>query len=83
MTDINIVVDAVRQLNQVWSVCCKDIEKEDNASEVYNAICEIDEAIINLVDKVSLCAKTQLVYSMYGDSPLTTTHYSVVKRNCV
>ena len=49
MTDLKIMVDAARQLNQTWSTCSKDIEKEDDTSKVYNAMCEIDEAIINLV----------------------------------
>lgn len=81
MTDLKIMVDATKQLNQAWSTCSKDIEKEDSASEIYNAMCEIDEAIINLVEKVSLCAKAQLVSTMYGNSSLAATHDSVVKRN--
>lgn len=81
MTDLKIMVDAARQLNQTWSTCSKDIEKEDDTSKVYNAMCEIDEAIINLVEKVGLCVKAQSINTMYGNSLLATTHDSVVKRN--
>lgn len=76
------MIDATRQLNETWSVCSKDIEKEGDASEVYNAMCEIDEAIINLVEKVSLCIKAHSVSIMYGNSELATTHDSIVKRGC-
>lgn len=81
MTDLKIMVDAARQLNQTWNICSKDIEKEDAASEVYNAMCEIDEAIINLVEKIGLCVKAQSISTMYGNSSLAATHDSVVKRN--
>ena len=80
MKDFNVVVDAVRQLNQVWANCTKDEEKQDSSSEVYNAMCETDEAIINLVEKISLCAKAQLVSTMYGNSELATTHSAITTR---
>ena len=79
--DIKIMIDAVRQLNETWSICSKDVEKEDDASEVYNAMCEIDEAIINLVEKVSLCTKAHSVSIMYGNSELATAHDVIVKRD--
>ena len=83
MTDLKIMVDATKQLNLAWSTCSKDIEKEDDTSEVYNAMCEIDEAIINLVEKVGLCVKALSINTMYGNSSLATTHNSVVKRSRV
>lgn len=79
MTDIKAMVDATRQLNQVWSTCTKDIEDE-NTSDVYNALCEIDEAVINLVEKVSLCIKEQSISDMYGNSVLAPTHDSVIRK---
>lgn len=81
MTDIKIMVEATRQLNQAWATCSKNVE-EENATDVYNAMCEIDEAVINLVEKVSLCIKAQSINEMYGNSPLAPTHESVVRRNC-
>ncbi len=81
MADIKIMVEATRQLNQAWTTCSKNIEEEE-ASDIYNAMCEIDEAVINLVEKVSLCVKAQSISDMYGKSQLASTHESVIKRNC-
>lgn len=50
MTDIKLMVDAARQLNQTWNECSKNAE-EESTPEVYNAMCEVDEAVINLVEK--------------------------------
>ncbi len=80
MKDFDVVVDAVRQLNQAWAKCTKDEEKQDTSSEIYNAMCETDEAIISLVEKVSLCAKAQLVSTMYGNTELAKTHSTIVGR---
>lgn len=44
------MVDAARQLNQTWNECSKNAE-EESTPEVYNAMCEVDEAVINLVEK--------------------------------
>lgn len=81
MTDIKIMVDAAKQLNQAWSVCSKDIEKECEDPAIYDAMCEIDEAIINLVEKLSLCVKAQSINTMYGESPLLNSHSAIVERN--
>lgn len=80
MTDIKIMVDAVRQLNQTWSECSKSAE-EASSSDEYNAMCEIDEAVINLVEKVSSCVKEHVIARMYGASDLAKTHKSIVYRN--
>ncbi len=80
MKDFDVVVDIVRQLNQAWNTCTKDAEKKGYSTEIYNAMCETDEAIINLVEKISLCAKAQMVSTMYGNSELAETHNSVLKR---
>lgn len=81
MKDINIMVDAARQLNKVWADYSQGIEKECENQMVYDTMCEIDEAIINLVEKISLCVKAQSVHTMYGDSSLLNTHSAVIERN--
>lgn len=81
MKDIKIMVDAARQLNKVWADCSQDVEKECESQMVYDTMCEIDEAIINLVEKISLCVKAQSVYTMYGDSSLLNTHSAIIERN--
>ena len=37
MTDIKLMVDAAKQLNQTWNECSKNAE-EENSPEVYNAV---------------------------------------------
>ena len=56
MTYIKLMVDTARQLNQTWNECSKNAE-EEITPEVYNAMCDVDEAVINLVEKISLCLK--------------------------
>ena len=80
MEDLKIMIDAAKQLNRVWSTCSNGLDKEDDGSEFYYAMCEIDEAIINLVEKISLCVKAKAVNAMYGNSVLAATHESIVKR---
>ncbi len=52
MTDLKIMVDAVRQLNQTWKLVSNGLETEQIPNDVYNAMCEVDEAVTNLIDKV-------------------------------
>jgi hypothetical protein len=80
MMDISATVTAVRQLNQIWTSCSKGIEQEDLPAEVYNSVCEIDEAIITLVEKIGLYAKAHTVFSIYGDSGATENHRIIVER---
>lgn len=82
MTDIKLMVDAARQLNQTWNECSKNAE-EESTPEVYNAMCEVDEAVINLVEKISLCLKEKAIVEMYGVSELSKTHKSIIERNKV
>lgn len=57
MTDIKIMVDAARQLNQAWKTC-SDLETSDVPNDVYNALCGVDEAVTNLIDKIGEATKT-------------------------
>lgn len=52
MTDLKIMVDAVRQLNQTWKLSSNGFETEQIPNDVYNAMCDVDEAITNLIEKV-------------------------------
>lgn len=81
MIDIKLMIDATRELNQAWDSCGKDMDKECDNSDIYEAMCEIDEAIINLVEKISLCVKAQSVSTMYGKSMLSQSHTTIVERN--
>lgn len=62
MTDIKIMVEAVRQLNRVWSSYKRN---EEVANDVYNALCDIDEAVTNLVEKVGEAVRTITIYEIF------------------
>lgn len=81
MKDIKIMVDAARQLNEKWADYSKGIEKDCENQLIYDSMCEIDEAIINLVEKISLCVKAQSINAMYGDSLLLNSHSAIIERN--
>lgn len=81
MDDMKEMLDAVKHLNQVWAALSDNVESKDYTSEIYNAMCEIDEAVIYLVEKVGLCIKAEAICSMYGCSSLSATHSSLIKRN--
>lgn len=68
------IIDALAHFNEVWSEVTKDIEKQDISSSAYNSVCEIDEAVINLVEKVGKCVKDLAISKMYGNSPLAKSH---------
>lgn len=50
--DINVMIEATTKLNNTWNKCTNGIDKEDLSADVYNCACEIDEAIIALVEKM-------------------------------
>ena len=77
------MVDAARQLNQTWKMSSNDLETGNIPNDVYNALCEVDEAVINLVEKISLCLKEKAIVDMYGVSELSKTHKSIIERNKV
>ena len=64
MTDIKIMIEATRQLKQAWKSTCGNIEREAIASELYDALCEVDEAVGNLVEKVGEATKTIVTSSI-------------------
>lgn len=72
--EITKIIEALAHFNEVWSEITKDAEKQDISSNTYNSICEIDEAVINLVEKVGKCAKDLAISKMYGNSPLSESH---------
>ena len=72
--DIAKIIEALAHFNEVWSENTKDAEKQDISSNTYNSICEIDEAVINLVEKVGKCVKDLAISKMYGNSPLSESH---------
>lgn len=72
--DTTKIIEALAHFNEVWSEITKDAEKQDISSNTYNSICEIDEAVINLVEKVGKCVKDLAISKMYGNSPLSESH---------
>lgn len=68
MTDIKLMVDAARQLNQTWKMSSNGLETTDIPNDVYNALCEVDEAVTNLNDKIGEAAKIITLNSIYKNS---------------
>lgn len=64
MTDIKIMVDAARQLNQTWKMC-SGLETPDVPNDVYNALCGVDEAVTNLIDKIGEATKIITLSDIY------------------
>ena len=68
MTDIKLMVDAARQLNQTWKMSSNDLEMTNIPNDVCNALCEVDEAVTNLIDKIGEAAKTITLSSIYNNT---------------
>lgn len=66
MTNLSSMVEAVRQLNQTWK-SCNNLENERIPNEVYYALCDIDEAINNLIEKVGDGARLITTNSIFGN----------------
>lgn len=79
--DIKVIIEAATKLNDTWTKCSKNIEKEDVSADIYNCACEIDEAVIALVEKIGNCAKAIAISNMYGKSPLAESHKTIVARD--
>ena len=54
MKDINIMVDAARQLNKVWKKYRDELDAKTLSSDAYEKLCGIDESIGSLISKVEL-----------------------------
>lgn len=67
MTDIKLMVDAARQLNQTWKMT-NDLETDNIPNDVYNALCEVDEAVTNLIDKIGEATKIITLSSIYKNA---------------
>ena len=65
MTDIKLMVDAARQLNQTWKMTSNGLETNNIPNDVYNALCGVDEAVTNLIDKIGEAAKIITLSSIY------------------
>lgn len=68
MTDLKIMVDAVRQLNQAWKSSSNGLETEQIPNDVYNAMCEVDEAVTNLIEKVGNGVKALTLNKIYNNN---------------
>lgn len=79
--DINVMIEATTKLNNTWNKCTNGIDKEDLSADVYNCACEIDEAIIALVEKIGNCTKAITISKMYGKSPLAESHKTIITRD--
>lgn len=56
MEDMKAMVDAVRHLNQVWKAS-NLIKNRDSSIEAFNILCDVDETISCLIDKVGESVK--------------------------
>lgn len=65
MTDIKIMIDAARQLNQTWKLSSDYLEKENIPNDVYNALCDVDEAVTNLIDKIGDAVKIITISNIF------------------
>lgn len=79
--DIKVIIEAATKLNDTWAKCSKNIEKENLTADIYNCACEIDEALIALVEKIGNCSKAIAISNMYGKSLLAESHKTIVERN--
>ena len=68
MTDIKLMVDTARQLNQTWKMTSNGLETDNNPNDVYKALCEVDEAVTNLIDKISEATKIITLSSIYKNT---------------
>lgn len=64
------IIDALAHFNEVWSEVTGSVDKEEVSAKAYDAIFEVDDAIVSLVEKVGECVKEIAVNKMYGGSPL-------------
>lgn len=64
MTDIKIMIEATRQLKQAWESTCCDVKGEAITNELYDALCEVDGAVGNLIEKVGDATKTIVIGSI-------------------
>lgn len=78
--DINVIINAASIFCKSWNQQTENIEKEDISSSVYNSVCEIDEALISLVEKISECSKEITKEEIYGNSSLIKSHNAVMSR---
>ena len=79
--NIMTMIEAATKLNDTWNKCTSEIEKENLSADVYNCACEIDEAIIALVEKIGNCTKAITISKMYGKSPLAESHKTIIARD--
>ena len=67
------IIDALARFNEVWSEVTGNIDKKEVSAKAYDAIFEVDDAIVSLVEKVGECVKEIAVNKMYSGSPLSDT----------
>ena len=71
--DTTKIIEALAHFNEVWSEVTGNVDKEEVSAKAYDAIFEVDDAIVSLVEKVGECVKEIAVNKMYGRSPLSNT----------
>lgn len=67
------IIDALARFNEVWSEVTGNVDKKEVSAKAYDAIFEVDDAIVSLVEKVGECVKEIAVNKMYGGLPLSDT----------
>ena len=67
------IIDALAHFNEVWSDVTGNVDKEEVSAKAYDAIFEVDDAIVSLVEKVGECVQEIAVNKMYGGPTLSDT----------
>jgi hypothetical protein len=74
------IIDAAKYLCTVWKTVAKDMEKTDITNDVYSSMCETDEAIALLAEKVGDFAKAMTIAKVYGNVELTNSHQQTLSQ---
>lgn len=63
MIDIKIAIEKARQLNQAWKSISSDLDKDNIPSDLYEALCDIDESVSNIIEKLGEAVKIMVINS--------------------
>lgn len=74
------IIDATKYLCTVWKSVTKDMEKTDVSTDVYSSMCETDEAIALLAEKVGDFTKALTIAKVYGNVELANSHQQALSQ---
>lgn len=74
------IIDATKYLCTVWKTVAKDMEKTDISNDVYSSMCETDEAIALLTEKIGDFTKALTIAKVYGNVELANSHQQTLSQ---